>query len=167
MEAFHHAWWKILNPIFVPPPYVLHLLWNGIICQPTLVVFTTPFTCRCLIQLRETHRFLNLVEENLGTQSQSRSAQSNGSLRQLIRNPRRNRNCPILRQRPCQWSRKKSLLALFQLPQKLFPMLPTLTTLTAMLHQQQLPLTTRKSTLAIEESPRPIPPFLLALLNLR
>ena len=54
-----------------------------------------------------------------------------------------------------------------QSPQKLLPMLSTLTTLTAMLHQQQLPLTTLKSTLAIVESPRPIPPFLRVLLHLR
>ena len=166
-EAFRHAWWKILNPTFVPPPCILHLIWNGNICQPTLLAFTTQFTCRFLTQLRATHRFLNLVEENLGTQSQSRSVQSKGSLQQLTRNPRKDRNCPLLRQLQCQWSRKKSLLARFQLPQKLFPMLSTLTTLTAMPHQQQLPFTTLKSTLAIVESPRPTPPFLRVLLHLR
>ena len=165
--AFRHAWWKILTQTSVPPPCILHLFWNGNIRPPTLLAFTTPLTCRILTQLRETQWFLSLVEENLGPQSQSRFAPSKGSPRQSTRNPRRNRNCPLLRQRPCQRSRKKPLLVRFQLPQKLLPMLSTLTTLMEMLHQQQLPLTTLKSTRAIVESPRPILPFLRVLLPLR
>ena len=167
MEASRHTWWKILNPTFVPPPCALHLIWNGTIRQPTPLAFAAQFSCRIPILIRAIHLALTLVEENLGPQSQSRFAPSKGSPRQSTRNPRRNRNCPLLRQRPCQRSRKKSLLARFQLPQKLLPMLSTLTTLTAMLHQQQLPLTTLKSTLAIVEIPRPIPPFLPVLLHLR
>ena len=104
MEASHHTWWKILNPTFVPPPCALHLIWNGTIRQPHPLAFETQFSCRILTLIRAILLALNLIEENLGPQSQSRFDPSKGSLQQSTRNQRRDKNCPPRRKLQCQWS---------------------------------------------------------------
>ena len=73
-----------LRPTTLHPPSYMereHMSTNPL-------AFTTQFTCRIPIQIRAIHLVLTLVEENLGTQSQSRFVQSRGSLQQLTRNPR-------------------------------------------------------------------------------
>ena len=160
MEASRHTWWKILNPTFVPPPCALHLIWNGIIRPPHPLAFETQFSCRILTLIRATLPALNLVEENLGPQSQSRFDPSKGSLPQSTRNQRSDKNCPPRWKLQCQWSRKRSLLAHFQSPQKPLPMPSILMTLTAMPHQQLLPLMTLKPIMAIVASQHPTSPFL-------
>ena len=165
MEASRHTWWEILNPTFVPPPCDLHLLWNGTIHLPTPLAFTAQFPCRIPILIQAIHLALNLDAEYLGPQSQFRFVPSKGSLQQLTRNQRRDKNCPILRKLHCRWQREMSLLARFQLPQKPLPMPSILMTLTAMPHQQRLPFTTLKSIMAIVASLHPTLPFLLVTLH--
>ena len=80
--------------------------------------------------------------------------------------PKKRQKLSILRKLQCQWSREKSLLARFQLPQKPFPMPSILMTLMAMPHQQLLPFTTLKSIMAIVASQHPTSPFLLVPLHL-
>ena len=124
MEASRHTWWKILNPTFVPPPCALHLIWNGTIRQPHPLAFAAQFSCRILILIRAIHLALNLVEENLGPQSQSRFDPSKGSLQQLTRNQRRDKNCPPSgnsnvngQGRSHSWPTPNHLRSRFQCPQ--------------------------------------------------
>ena len=148
-----------LRPTAMRPPSY-SLIWNGIIRQPHPWAFETQFSCRILTLIRAILPALNLVEENLGPQSQSRFDPSKGSLQQSTRNQRSDKNCPPRWKLQCQWSRKRSLLAHSQSPQKSLPMPSILMTLTAMPHQQLLPLMTLKPIMAIVASQHPTSPFL-------
>ena len=167
MEGSRPTWWKILNQTFVPLPCVLQLIWKGTLHPPTLLAFTTQFSCRIPIRIQEIHPALHLDVKYLGPQSQFQFVPSKGSLPHLTHNQRRDKNCPTLRTPQCQWQRTLSLLVRFQLPQKLLSMPSILMTLMAMAHQQRLPSTILKPILLIVMSLHLTLPFLLVTLQLR
>ena len=167
MEGSRPTWWKILNQTFVPPPYVLQLIWKGTIHPSTLLAFTAQFSCRIPIRIQEIHLAFHLGVKFLGTQFLFQFAPSKGSRPPLTHNQRRDKKYPTLRIPQCRGKTTLPLLVRFRLPQTLLSMPSILMTLRAMAHQQRPPFTTLKPIMLIVTSLHLTLPFLLVTPQLR